>query len=165
MVISTLKAATRKRTRKVRSNSHTGQCHAGSISPDHSQGQTLVEPLALPPWDRQTHQQVSSQDHSKKGLWTCHTHQWSQVPLVVSGNCVGGHDIFGILRPQLLWPQDWPVWESLYSGPEQSVHNCCVPHQAQASVPGAQSQAIRPPSIVSQAHRFQDRGEANTGQE
>ena len=47
MVISTLKAATRKRTRKVRSNSHTGQ-YAGSISPDHSQGQTLVEPLALP---------------------------------------------------------------------------------------------------------------------
>jgi len=46
-VISTLKAATRKRTRKVRSNSHTGQ-YAGSISPDHSQGQTLVEPLALP---------------------------------------------------------------------------------------------------------------------
>jgi len=34
-------------TGKVRSNSHTGQ-YAGSISPDHSQGQTLVEPLALP---------------------------------------------------------------------------------------------------------------------
>jgi len=52
MVIGTLEAATtvlenRKRTRKVRSNSHTGQ-YAGSISPDHSQGQTLVEPLALP---------------------------------------------------------------------------------------------------------------------
>ena len=48
MMISTLKAATRKRTCKVRSNSHTGQ-YAGSISPDHSQGQTLVEPLAFPP--------------------------------------------------------------------------------------------------------------------
>jgi len=47
MVISTLKAATRKRTRKVRSNSHTGQ-YAGSISPDHRQGQMLVEPLVLP---------------------------------------------------------------------------------------------------------------------
>jgi len=44
MVISTLKAATRKRTPEVRSNSHTGQ-YAGSISPDHSQGKTLVEPL------------------------------------------------------------------------------------------------------------------------
>jgi len=41
-----LKAATRKRTRKVRSNLHTGQ-YAGSIPPDHSQGQTLVEPLAF----------------------------------------------------------------------------------------------------------------------
>ena len=39
------------------------------------------------------------------------------------------------------------------------VHNCCVPHQAQASVSGAQSQAILPPSIVSQAHRLQGRGE------
>ena len=46
MVVSTLKA-TRKRTGKYRSNLHTGQ-YAGSVSPDHSQGQTLVEPLALP---------------------------------------------------------------------------------------------------------------------
>ena len=56
----------------------------------------------------------------------------------------------------------------------KSVHNCCVPHQAQASVPRAQSQAIWPPSIVSQAiwspsivsqaHRLQGIGEANTGQ-
>ena len=45
---------------------------------------------------RQTHQQVSLQDNSKKGQWTCHTHQWSQLPLVVSGNCFGGYDIFGI---------------------------------------------------------------------
>ena len=46
----------------------------------------------------------------------------------------------------------------------KSVHNCCVPHQAQASVPGARSQAIRPPSIVSQADRLQGRGETNAGQ-
>jgi len=31
------------------------------------------------------HPQVSLQDHSKKGQWTCHTHQWSQLPLVESG--------------------------------------------------------------------------------
>ena len=83
MVVSALKAA-RKRTGKIRSNLHTGQ-YAGSISPGHSQGQTLVEPLALPGC-RQTHQQVSSKDNSKKEKWTCHTHQWSQLPLVVSGN-------------------------------------------------------------------------------
>ena len=29
----------------------------------------------------------------------------------------------------------------------KSVHSCCVTHQAPPSVPGAQSQAIRPPSI------------------
>jgi len=46
MVVSTLKAA-RKRTGKIRSNLHTGQ-YADSISPGHSQGLTLVEPLALP---------------------------------------------------------------------------------------------------------------------
>jgi len=46
MVVSKLKAA-RKRTGKIRSNLHTGQ-YADSISPGHSQGQTLVEPLVLP---------------------------------------------------------------------------------------------------------------------
>ena len=46
MVVSTLKAA-RKRTGKIRSNLHTGQ-YAGSVSPDHSQGQTLEESLVLP---------------------------------------------------------------------------------------------------------------------
>ena len=46
----------------------------------------------------------------------------------------------------------------------KSVHNCCVPHQAPASVPGAQSQAIRPPSIFSQADRLQGIGETNAGQ-
>jgi len=45
MVVSTLKAA-RKRTGKIKSNLHTGQ-YVGSISPDHSQGQTLVEPLGF----------------------------------------------------------------------------------------------------------------------
>ena len=45
MVVSTLKAA-RKRIGKFRSNLHTGR-YAGSIPPDHSQGQTLVEPLAF----------------------------------------------------------------------------------------------------------------------
>jgi len=55
----------------------------------------------------------------KKGQWTCNTHQWSQLPLVGSGNCFGGHGIFGILHPQLLQPQNWPVWQCLCSGPEQ----------------------------------------------
>jgi len=41
-----LKAA-RKITGKIRSNLHTGQ-YTSSISPGHIQGQTLVEPLALP---------------------------------------------------------------------------------------------------------------------
>ena len=30
----------------------------------------------------------------------------------------------------------------------KSVNNCCVPHQAPASVPGARSQAIRPPASL-----------------
>jgi len=46
----------------------------------------------------------------------------------------------------------------------KSVHNYCFLHQAQASVPGAQSQSIWPPSIVSQAHRLQGRRETNVGQ-
>jgi len=48
MVVSTLTiTAARKRTGKIRSNLYTGQ-YAGSISPGHSQGQTMVEPLAHP---------------------------------------------------------------------------------------------------------------------
>ena len=159
MVISTLTAATRKRTCKVRSNSHTGQ-YAGSISPDHSQGQMLVEPLALPGVARH----INKQDHSKKGQWTCHTHQWSQLPLVVSGNCFGGHDIFGILRPQLLWPQNQPVWQSLYSGPEQKCPQLLRPTPGSGLCTRAQRQAIQPPSIVSQADRLQGRGDTNAGQ-
>ena len=116
MVISTLKAATRKRTRKVRSNSHTGQ-YAGSISPDHSQGQTLVEPLALPGVTRRINKPLRKTTQKRGSGLALHTN--GLIGLVVSGNCFGGHDIFGILRPQLLWPQNQPVWQSLYSGPEQ----------------------------------------------
>ena len=93
--------STRKRTRTVRSNSHIGHFPWPQPGTD-ARGATGT------PWGRQT-QQVSSQDHSKKGQWTCYTHQWSQLPLVISGNCFRGHDIFGILRPQLLWPQRKPA--------------------------------------------------------
>jgi len=45
------------------------------------------------------------------------------------------------------------------------VHNCWVPHHAQAFfVPGAQSQAIWPTFIVSQADRLQSGEETNAGQ-
>jgi len=44
---------------------HTGQ-YAGIISPGHSQGQTLVEPLALPGVAKHINKlEVSSKDHSK----------------------------------------------------------------------------------------------------
>jgi len=48
MVVSTFKS-TRKGTDKIKSSLHTGQ-YAGSVSLDHSQGQTLVmvEPRVLP---------------------------------------------------------------------------------------------------------------------
>ena len=72
MVISTLKAATRKRTRKVRSNSHTGQ-YAGSVSPDHSQGQTLVEPLALPGVTRHINKPLRKTTQKRGGGLAIHT--------------------------------------------------------------------------------------------
>jgi len=117
MVISMLKAATRKRTRKVRSNLHTGQ-YAGSISPDHRQGQTLVEPLALPGITRHINKFLCKT--IQKGLWTCHTHQWSQLPLVVSPNCFGGHYIFGICGLSFCGCKTGLSGTgSLYSGPAQ----------------------------------------------
>ena len=89
-------------------------------------------------------------------MWTCHTHQWSQLPLVeialeVLAFC--GLSFCG--RKTSLSGRVFIVALS------KSVHNCCVPHPAQASVSVAQSQAIRPPSIVSQADRLQGRGETN----
>jgi len=33
------------------------------------------------------------------------------LPLVESGNCFGGHGIFGILHPQLLLPRNQSVWQ------------------------------------------------------
>ena len=117
MVIRTVKAATRKRTSKVRSNSHTGQS-AGSISPDHSQGQMLVETLALPGVARHINKFLRKTTQKWGSGLAIHT-SGLNCHWLLSGNCFGGHDIFGILRPQLLWPQNRPVWQSLYSGPEQ----------------------------------------------
>ena len=69
-VVSTLNA-TRKRTGKIRSNLHTCQ-YADSVSHDHSQGQTLVEPLAFPGVAKRINKFLCNEDHSKKGQWTCH---------------------------------------------------------------------------------------------
>ena len=107
MVISTLKAATRKRTCKVRSNSHTGQ-YADSISPDHSQGQTLVEPLALPAvsfnttvrqmtkmfqWQKCLSKKWPKCLNDKKKIWTFNIHhsQMQSVTAVYSSDTLGPH--------------------------------------------------------------------------
>ena len=74
MVVSTLKAA-RKRTGKIRSNLYTGQ-YGGTNSP--SQGQTLVEPLALPGVAR----------HIDKFLWKTTQKRGSGLAIHTSGlNC------------------------------------------------------------------------------
>ena len=155
MVISTLKAATRKRTRKVRSNSHTGQ-YAGSISADHSQGQTLVEPLALPGVARHINKFLRKTTRKRGSGLNCH---WLKV--VIALEVMIFLAFCGLSFCGLKISLSGRVFIVALS---KSVHNCCVPHQAQASVPGAQSQAIQPPSIVSQAHRLQGRGETNAGQ-
>ena len=116
MVVNTLKAA-RKRTGKIRSNLHTGQ-YAGSISPGHSQGQTLVEPLALPRVARHinkflrktTHKRVNGLPIHNSGL-NCH---WLKVVIALEVLI-----FLAFCNLQLLWPQNQPVWQSLYYGPEQ----------------------------------------------
>jgi len=86
MVISMLKAATRKRTRKVRSNSHTGQ-YAGSISPDHSQGQTLVEPLAFPGVARHINKSLCKTTQKRGSGLAIHTnglnYHWLEVVIAL----------------------------------------------------------------------------------
>ena len=54
--------------------------------------------------------------------------------------------------------------KSLYSGPEQKCPQLLRPTPGSGLCTRDQSQAIRPPSIVSQADRLQGRGETNAGQ-
>jgi len=161
MVVSTLKAV-RERTGKIRSKLHTGQ-YAGSISPGHSRGQTLVEPLALPGVARHINKFLRKTTQKRGSGLTIHTSglncHWLKVVIaleVMIFLAFCGLSFCG--RKTSLSGRVFIVALS------KSVHNCCVLHQAQASVPVAQSQAIRPPSIVSQADRLQGRGETNADQ-
>jgi len=77
-------------TDDVRSNLHTGQ-YSGSVSPDHSQGQALVEPLALPDVARHINKFLCKT--TQKGAVDLLYTPWSQLLLVESGNCFGGHGI------------------------------------------------------------------------
>ena len=113
------------------------------------------------PWGRQTHQQVFSKNHSKKGQWTCHT-------LLTSGlNC---HWLKVVIALEVMIFLTFCGCKTSLSGGvfivalRKNVDDCCIPHQAPAFVPGAQSQVFRPPFIVSQADRLQRRGETNAGQ-
>jgi len=107
MLVSTLKA-TKKITDRdnIRSNLHTGQ-YAGSGSPDHSWGEVLVKPLVTPWGSRYINKFLCKTTQKRGNRLAMHTsgldiHQWSQLPLVESGKCFGGHGIVGILHPQLL---------------------------------------------------------------
>jgi len=163
MVVSTLKAAG-KRTGNIRSNLHTGQ-YTGSISLGNSQGQALVEPLALPGVARHLNKFLRKTTQKRGGGLAIHTsglnRHWLKVVIALEVVIVLAFCGFSFCGCRT----------SLSGGVfivalSKSVHNCCVPHQAeaQASVPGAQSQAIRHPSIVSQADRLQSGGETNAGQ-
>ena len=120
MVVSTLKA-TRKRTGKIRSSLHTGQ-YAGSFSPDHSQGQTLVESLALPGVTRRVNK------------FLCKTTQkrGSGLAIHISGlNC---HWLKVVLALEVMIFLAFCGRKTSLSGRvfivalSKSVYNCCVPH-------------------------------------
>ena len=100
----------------------------------------------------------------KKGWWTCHTHKWSQLQLVESGNCFGVHGIFGILQPQPLLLQSLLAWHCLCSGPKQKCPQLLHPILDLGLCTRAQSQNIRPPSVPCQSDRLQGRREINAGQ-
>ena len=147
MVVSTLKAA-RKRTGKIRSNLHTGQ-YAGSISLSHSQGQMLV---VLPGVARHINKFLHKTTQKRGSRLAIHTSglncHWLQVVIALEVM------IFLAFCDLNFCDRKTSLSGRVFIGAlSKSVHNCCVPHQAQASVPGAQSQAIRPPSIISQAPR------------
>jgi len=110
MVISTLKAATRKRTRKVRSNSHTGQ-YAGSISADHSQGQTLVEPLALPGVARHINKFLRKTTRKRGSGLNCH---WLNVVIALEVMI-----FLAFCGLSFCGRKTSLSGKSLYSGPEQ----------------------------------------------
>jgi len=161
MVVNTLKAA-RKRTGKIRSKLHTGQ-YAGNISPGHSQGQTLVEPLVLPGVARLINKFLRKTTQNRGSGLAIHTSglncHWLKVVIALE-----------VMIFLAFCNLSFCGCKTSLSGRvfivalSKSVHDCCVPHQAPVSAPGAQSQAIRPPSIVRQANRLQGRGETNAGQ-
>ena len=85
---------------KIRPNLHTGQ-YASSVHcslwpwPETDAGGATVAP-----WGRPKCQQVSLQDNSRRGQWTCHTHPWFRLQLVESNNCHEGHCISSICQSQ-----------------------------------------------------------------
>jgi len=125
MVVSTLKAA-RKRTSKIRSNLHTGQ-YASSTSPGHSQGQMLVEPLALPGVTRHINKFLRKTTQKKGSGLAIHTSglncHWLKMAIALEVMIfLAFCDLSFCGRKTSLSGRVFIV------APSKSVHNCCVPH-------------------------------------
>jgi len=136
MVISTLKAA-RKRTGKIRSNSHTGQ-YAGSISPGHSQGQTLVETLALPGVARHINKFLQNTTQKRSNGLAIHTSglncHWLKVVIALEVMI-----FLAFCSLSFCGRKTSLSGKSLYSGPEQKCPQLLRPTPGSGLCTRAQS--------------------------
>ena len=118
MVVSTLKAAG-KRTGKIISNLHTGQ-YTGSISPGHSQGQTLVEPLALPGVTR--HLKFLRRTTQKR--LAIHTHWCRRRGCRGCKRTPKSFDLLKIWAKSLkIWAKSLKIWAKTGQNPQISRQN------------------------------------------
>ena len=116
--------ATRKRTGNIRSNLHTGQ-NAGSVSPDHSKGQTLVEPLALPGVTRHTNKFLCEATQKRGGRLTIHTSclNFNGFKVVIALEVM----VFLAFCSLSLRNRKTCLSGSVFVvAPSKSVHNCCL---------------------------------------
>jgi len=125
MVVNTFKAA-RKPTGKIRSNLHTGQ-YVGSNSPGHSQGQTLVEPLALPEVARHINKFLRKTTQKRGSGLVIHTSglnfHWFEVVIALEVMIfLAFCDLSFCGRKTSLSGGVFIVALS------KSVHDCCVPY-------------------------------------
>jgi len=107
----------------------------------------LVEPLSLLGVTRLVNKFLARP--LKKGAVNLpYIHQWIELWLVESGNCQGGHRIFGILQPLLLWCLPVSVRWCLCSGIEQKypqLFTVASHTRLRPLYPRTQGQPIRPP--------------------
>jgi len=125
MLVSTLKATKgKKRTDNVRSNLHICQ-YAGSVCPDHSQGQALVESLAFPGVTRHINKFLCKTTQKRGSGFAIHTSG-------LNCHCLKVVNVLEVMESLVFCILSFCSCEISLSGSvlivalSKCVHNCCI---------------------------------------